>query len=425
LRSGGIPGRQLARTATRGHLRQALLGAYQACWQSRKTSRMFRPPPISAWLHALKPYERHISAVAMAGGFAFDNVTYGRVDHPVTQTLLIVYLGIAGGAIVLLHYVEAHQQWQSRFVNALRSYLPALTQFVLGSLWSAFLVFYARSGVLAASWPFLIMLAAVLIGNEVFKKYHARLIFTTTLFFFALLSYAVFMVPVFTHTIGQLTFILSGVAAVVVFAGFLWLLSALSVAQLGEVKWKIVIGATAVYAVISGLYFLNVLPPLPLAMQQFGVYQSICRIPPRGAVRCVGASGAQNFPRTGRLYYLAAAEPQSWLTWLGVPRVVHVAPGAPVVVFGAIFAPVNLDTSAYHIWQRYDDAHGIWRTVQRVDMSMHGGREQGYRGYSYKTSPDAGLWRVDFRTVDDRLIGRTTFTVQNGPPGQPVQTVKL
>lgn len=382
--------------------------------------------PITAWLHTLRAYERHLSAGAMAGGFAFDNYCYGSVDHPTTQTLLIVYLGTAALSIMLLHWLEAHLEWEAKIIRALRSYLPALTQFVLGSLWSAFLVFYWRSGVLAGSWPFLIVLAAIFIGNEVFKQYHARLIFTTTLFFFALISYAVFMVPVFTHTIGQMTFILSGVASVTVFAAFLWLLNALSVAQLGEVKWKIAFGACAVYAAINGLYFLNVLPPLPLAMQQSGVYQSICRVPPRtGQIRCIGQTVPQNIERSGALHYLALEEPQSWNIWLGVPRVVHVHPGSQVVVFGAIFAPISLNTTAYHVWQHYDDVHGTWRTVQRVDSSLRGGREKGFRGYSYKTDPAPGLWRVDFVTIDNRLIGRTVFTVENGQPGEPLKTVRL
>jgi hypothetical protein len=387
---------------------------------------MFKTP-IIGWLHALKAYERHISAAAMVGGFAFDNVAYGRVDHPVTQTLLIVYLGVAAFSIMLLHWLEAHQEWRSTFVAKLRSYLPALTQFALGTLWSAFLVFYARSGVLAASWPFLIVLAAIFIGNEVFKRYHARLIFTTTLFFFALISYAAFMVPVFTHTIGQLTFLLSGAAAVAVFAMFLWLLNKLSVARLGEVKWQIIFGACAVYAAITGLYFLNVLPPLPLAMQTSGVFQSICRIPPgrEGSVRCVGQSSDQTLPRTGRLYYLASQEVQSWNTWFGVPPIIHVEPGKPVIAFGAVFAPISLNTTTYQIWQRYDNARGEWLTVQRIDNTVHGGRDKGYRSYSFKTDPAPGLWRVDFQTIDGRLIGRTVFTVQTGPLPKAAVTVTL
>jgi hypothetical protein len=369
--------------------------------------------PISAWIHTLKAYERHISAAAVAGGFAFDSFTYGRVDHPVTQTLLIVYLGVAAVSIVTVHWLEAHQEWVSWTVVKLRGLLPALTQFMLGSLWSAFLVFYARSGVLAASWPFLVVLIAILIGNEVFKKYYARLVFTTTLFFFALISYAAFMVPVFTHTIGQMTFIGSGLAALAVFSGFLWLLTKMSVAQLGEVKWKIAFGASAVYAAINGLYFLDVLPPLPLALQNSGVYHSLCRVPPAGRIKCVGEKAA-NLDRHKRLYYRGLEEPRAWTAWFGVPPVVHLETGDRVVVFGAVFAPIRLETMTYHIWQHYDAASGTWKTVQSVDNYLRGGREKGYRSFSYKNSPAPGKWRVDFRSIDGRLIGRTSFTVERG-----------
>jgi hypothetical protein len=380
--------------------------------------------PIIAWFHTLKAYERHISAAAMAGGFAFDNVAYGRVDHPVTQTLLIVYLGVAALSIVTLHWLEARQEWVSKFVVRLRGLLPALTQFVLGSLWSAFLVFYARSGVLAASWPFLLVLAAIFLGNEIFKKYHARLIFTTTLFFFALISYAAFMVPVFTHTIGEVTFLLSGAASVAVFAGFLWLLGKMSVAQLGEVKWQIAFGACAVYATINGLYFLDVLPPLPLAMQNSGVYHALCRVPPEGRIKCIGEK-TPKLERAARPYYWGLEEPRSWTAWLGVPPQIHLKPGEQVVVFGAVFAPISLNTTIYHVWQHYDDKSGEWKTVKSISKPLKGGRDKGYRDYSPKTDPQPGLWRVDFRTIDGRLIGRTVFTVQRGEAAGPLNSVIL
>ncbi|MGA7675203.1 MAG: DUF2914 domain-containing protein [Rhizomicrobium sp.] len=346
-----------------------------------------------AWFQALKPYERHLSAAAMAGGFAFDDVSYGRVDHPITQTLLLVYLLVAAGSIVLLHYLQAHVEWEG-FAAKLRGFLPAVTQFAFGTLWSAFLVFYARSGVLASSWPFFLILAGIFIGNEVFRAYHSRLIFTSVLLFFALLSYAIFMVPVFTHTIGTLTFLLSGVAAVLVFLLFLRLLNHLSAARLGEVRWQMLLGAASVFAAVNALYFLNVLPPLPLAMQQAGVFHSIKRM--------------------GPVYY-AMTESQSWTTYLGVPPVMHVEDGDPVFVFSAVFAPIKLSTTVVNRWQHYDDVKGRWVTVQSVPYAITGGRGNGFRGYTKKTSPKAGLWRVDVDTIDGRLIGRTEFRVVNGP----------
>jgi len=356
---------------------------------------------MNAWLHALKPYERHLSAGAMAGGFAFDNVSYGRVDHPVTQTLLLVYLLVAAVSITLLHYLEGRTETEG-LVAKLRGTLPAVAQFVFGSLWSAFLVFYARSGTLAASWPFLLILAAIFIGNEVFRVYHSRLIFTAVLFFFALLSYAIFMVPVFTHTIGTFTFLLSGAAAVVVFAFFLKLLNWVSSTRLGEVRWQIAVGVCAVFAAVNGLYFLNVLPPLPLALQKVDVFHSIKRI--------------------GPVYY-ALGEQQSWNVYLGIPPIIHKIDREPIYVFSAVFAPIKLSTTVVHRWQRYDSKTGQWVAKQNVTFSIIGGRGNGYRGYSKRTNPEPGLWRVDIDMVDGRLIGRTEFAVVDGAGTAPVTAV--
>lgn len=383
--------------------------------------------PIDRWKSTLHAYERHISAAAMIGGFAFDSISYGRVDHAVTQTLLIVYIGVAALSIALLHWLEAHAEWQSTFVVKLRSYLPALTQFVLGSLWSAFLVFYARSGTVAQSWPFLIVLAAIFIGNEIFAKYYARLIFTSTLLFFALISYAVFMVPVFTHTIGTATFLLSGAAAVVLFLGFLWCLRKLGSVRFGEVRWALTAAVAGVYVALNGLYFLNVLPPLPLAMQSSGVYQGICRVVParRVAVKCIGEKPDSALARDKHLYFAAAEEPQNWTDWFSPSRTVHVEKGKPVIVFGAVFAPVNLNTEAHYVWRHYDETAKEWQTVQSLELALRGGRDKGYRGFTFRTDPQEGRWRVDFVTVDGRLIGRVSFTVENSAPPQGLKTVIL
>jgi hypothetical protein len=342
----------------------------------------------------LKPYERHLSALAMIGGFGFDSLSYGRLDHPITQIILLVYIAMAAASILLLHYLEARPEMDGKFTAKLRGLLPAATQFAFGTLWSAFLVFYSRSGVLAASWPFFLVLVVIFIGNEVFKSYHSRLIFTTTLFAFALLSYAIFMVPVFTHTIGRVTFVFSGLAAAAVFLLFLRALDALGKERWKTVRWPSLGGAGGVFAAVYGLYFLGVLPPLPLAMQQAGVYTSVKHI--------------------GPVYY-AMNEAQSWNTWVGAPVVVHAGPGDPVYAFGAVFAPVNLETRIRHVWLHYDDAAGEWHKVQTVSSSISGGRENGYRYYSRKTSPTPGRWRVDIETIDGRLIGRLRFKVLSGP----------
>jgi hypothetical protein len=341
----------------------------------------------------LKAYERHISALAMIGGFVFDSFSYGRVDHAVTQTLLLVYIAVAAGTIIWLHFLESRPHLDGAFSTKLRGLLPAATQFAFGSLWSAFLVFYSRSGVLASSWPFFLILVAIFVGNEVFKSYHSRLIFTSVLLAFALLSYAIFMVPVFTHTIGEITFIGSGLTAAAVFLLFLRALDKLGQERWSSVRWPTLGGALAVFAAVYGLYFLDVLPPLPLAMQKAGVYTSVKHV--------------------GTLYY-AQNEAQSWQTWFGAPVVVHADKGDPVFVFSAVFAPIKLATRVQHVWQRYDETEHEWVTVQKRSYEIVGGRENGFRGYTRRIGPRPGLWRVDVVSNDGRLIGRSEFKVVRG-----------
>lgn len=342
----------------------------------------------------LKAYERHLSALAMVGGFIFDNYAYGRVDHPVTQTLLLVYIAVAAGTIVWLHYLEDHPDYVGIWAGRLRSFLPVLTQFAFGSLWSAFLVFYTRSGVFASSWPFFILLLAIFVTNEVLRSYHTRLIFTSVLLAFALLSYAIFMVPVFTHSIGREIFLYSGLAAAAVFLLFIMALRLLGRDRWHSVHWPVLRGAVCVFAVVNALYFLEVLPPLPLAMQHSGVYRGV--------------------RHTGALYY-ATGEPQSWTTWFGTPATVHVPSHGAVYFFSAVFAPIKLSTSVQHVWQHYDKTRGEWITVQRKSYRIFGGRKNGYRGYTRRADPEPGLWRVDVESIDGRLIGRQKFLVVTGP----------
>src|SRR5215472_4928193 len=216
---------------------------------------------ITSWVNPILRYERHLSALAMVAGFGVDSVTFGRIDRPGAHLIFGSYLMLAGVTIAAAHALQTRADLRRAAltpaaarvakdgtaagavaaetpdaavklqlpekVERWRKYLPAATQFALGGLWSGFLVFYSRSASLTASWLFLGTLIAFLFGNELFRKYHSRLVLATLLLFFATYSYAVFTVPVVTRTIGKLTFLASGAVAILVFLLFVRLLSVL------------------------------------------------------------------------------------------------------------------------------------------------------------------------------------------------------
>ncbi|RMH37985.1 MAG: DUF2914 domain-containing protein [Nitrospirae bacterium] len=83
-----------------------------------------------------------------------------------------------------------------------------------------------------------------------------------------------------------------------------------------------------------------------------------------------------------------------------------------VYCFTAVFAPVALETTIYHHWAyRPPNQAGSFTTTDRIPVHISGGRAQGYRGYTVKQRVDAGEWRVDVETEDERVIGRLTFDV--------------
>ena len=356
---------------------------------------------LFAWI---KKYERHLSAFATLAGFIFDNLFFERIDLWQTQAVFAFYTAICFITIPLLHRIETRV---TRGISAPRwsSILPIATQFALGGFWSGFVIFYGRSAVFGVSWPFLLFLFLVFIGNEYFSRYHSRLVFTSALFFFALYSYAIFAIPIYIGTIGMLTFILSGVVAIFVFALFTILLRFVGRERFIADVWRIRVLAFLIFVAINVSYFTNILPPLPLSAVAGGIYHQVWNVPGN---------------------YFAKNEDQSWqVRYLGFPPILHVIRGESLYAYSSVFAPTSLKTNIVHEWQRYDSQNKKWIITATVSYPIVGGRDGGYRGYSNAFVPTAGKWRVNIETTDGRLIARLPFTVDLTTASPIVETITL
>lgn len=342
---------------------------------------------LFAWINK---YERHLSAVAMVAGFVIDNIYFGRVDLWRTPIVFIAYIAVCFVSIPLLHHIEAQGERTGRRPRW-RGILPIATQFALGGFWSGFVIFYGRSAVVSASWPFLLLIFGIFLGNEILKKYHERLIATATLFFFALYSYAIFAVPIYTGTLGTLTFLESTVAAIVLFGLFTALLRILGRERFLADVFYIRIGALGILVLMNIFYFANILPPLPLSAQSAGIYHNVSHTP-----------GA----------YTALAESEPWqVSYLGFPATEHVVPNDSLYAYTSVFAPTKLTATVVHRWQWYDPQAGQWVTKAAIAYPIEGGGDGGYRGYSAAIMRLAGRWRVSVETVDGRVIARLPFNV--------------
>jgi hypothetical protein len=360
--------------------------------------------PALNWARA---HERHFSALFMAGGFAFDSWAFGRIDHPATQAVFIVYLLVAGIAIALQHGLESRPE-ELRPSARVRAAVMFATQFALGALLSGFCVFYIRSASLAASWPFLLFMAAIFIGNEYFRHYHSRLVFVALLLFFSLYSYAIMLVPMVIGRIGRIPFLISGGVAVLVFFFYMRAIARLGHDRYRGARMQIRLGTGVIFGFINLFYFLKVFPPLPLVLTDAGVYHAV-----------------QRDRQTGQVTVATEDEPPRWQALFGTNPVLHIQPRDRLYLYSAVFAPRGLRTPIVHAWQ-WQDPQGNWITQQQVRIAIAGGRDDGYRFSTYKSAPKPGQWRVNILSDDGRAIGRVRFAVETQavPPALQYRVLK-
>ena len=210
-----------------------------------------------AWLDK---YEKYLSPVAMGFGFVIDNLTLQRIDLWIENLVIITYLSIAVFSILYLN-IYKKKKYKNRFLSWLNLILPFILQIVFGGLFSAFMVFYSRSATLFVSWPFLLILVSMLIGNELFRERYERLNFHLSILYLAFFAYSVFAVPVLVGRIDVDIWMASG--------GLSLLLIIVVILLLGSIIF--------IYALFNVLYFTNLIPPIPLSLKSAGVYHGINR----------------------------------------------------------------------------------------------------------------------------------------------------
>ncbi len=338
-------------------------------------------------------YERYVSPIALVFGFLLDSfILLDRVDVLFGNLLLLTYLMLTGVGIVVLNVV-ASGRVQNPLILRVAPFMPVIIQFFFGALFSGYLSLYARSAGIALSWFFVGILAFLLIGNERFRERYLQLPFQLAVYFTTIFSFLIFFLPLITKRIGTPMFLLSGLASLFCVGVLLLVLHRLVPERVDEKRTHIARNIIGVFVVFNALYFSNLIPPLPLALKEAGVYHAV--------------------EKSGSLYRLMQEEPTWRVTYLSMPADFNIRPGEKAYVFTAIFAPTGLSTEVRHQWQWYNDETNAWETKSDVKFTIHGGRDGGFRGYSEKRDPERGSWRVNILTAQGRIIGRTSFMVRH------------
>lgn len=347
-------------------------------------------------------YEHHLGVGALAVGFIFDVLIAKNPESIADNVLLVSYLFISAAIIVLLNLYKRRAD-----AGAEPLLLLLVLQFCFGGLTSNMLVLYGKSGTLAGSAVFIAMMVALIFGNEYLRGKYAHLRFNIAVYYFLLLTYCIMAAPTFIfHSIGPGIFFLSGLLSLAVMAVFGFVLFT-AVLRGSHTQFKQMIASVlGIFIIFNALYFLDIIPPVPLSLKHIGVYHSVLKA------------------STGD--YLALYESSPWYVfWRDTSAILHYQPGQSAYCFSSVYAPTQLSTPIYHVWEHYNAASKNWETMGRISYGISGGRSSGYRGFSATAALTPGEWRCDVETSSGALIGRISFTAIEGVSAVPLNTATL
>lgn len=343
-----------------------------------------------------KRFEKWISPVGLIYGFIFTSLTLTRVDMWLENFWIVLHLVIAAFGILAMTLFEnkaEEKKLPEEEKTKFHFYLTLLIQFAFGGLFSTFFIFYMRSSSLTDSWLFLCIILLLVIGNELWKKHYQKLTFQISILFISLYLFLVFLFPVIFHRLGSDLFVYAGLSSLIITFFFTFLLRKFSQEKFQKSHNLLKISLISIFVLMNGLYFTDIIPPIPLALKESGVYHGIIK----------DSNGN----------YLAQSEPSVWQDYFNRYPVFHSQTGEKVYVFSAIFSPVKFNTNIIHEWQYYDDVKKEWVNYNRVTLPITGGREGGFRTYSIGNSLSDGLWRVKVNIPSGQTLGNINFQIKN------------
>lgn len=346
-------------------------------------------------------FERPISSLSLVGGFVFNALTLKRVDMYLENFWIIAHLLVVAVCIVWINMMEDKNE-DEKNPSKVNFWLVNILQFFFGGLLSTFLVFYFRSSDLSNSWPFFLLLLSAFWANESLKKRYARLGFQISFLYLSLFAFAIFFVPVVVKAIGYRVFLLSGMASLFTIGIFLLILAAVAREKFSRSATIVFASIAGIFVAVNILYFTNIIPPIPLSLQNGGVYHSVMK------------NAAGN--------YVVQYEDTGWRPNVTLYPDFHLKASNPVYVYSAVFSPPSLNTTIVHEWQYDDPKTHAWRDCERIELPVVGGRDGGFRTYSMKTNMTPGRWRVTVATLKGEVIGRVRFNVLATDTEPPLQT---
>jgi hypothetical protein len=340
----------------------------------------------------VQKHQRFIPVIAFISGFTWDNVTITRIDALSDNMIIFLYLVLLGLLIIVSQF-HNQDRLKSKLLIKYSHWFPAGMQFFMGGLFSVYVVFYFKSASFTKASLFLIILVILFIANEFLEKKLNNTYLLFSLYFLAAFSFFIFFIPMITGVMNAFTFILGslcGLALPVLIIYFLYKKKIFTSFGLFRRHLQLIIG---IFLFLNLFYWFNWIPPVPLAMKYTGIYHHASK------------NQAEN------IYTLKYEKPNWYQFFTDDDSDFYYQQGDSAFCFASVFAPTRLTEKIAHKWQYYSEQKDEWLTTDNTVYQLTGGRDGGYRGYTFKKNVQTGRWRIDIITEDDLILGRIYFKV--------------
>lgn len=337
------------------------------------------------WL-ALKKY---LPALFFLGGFVWDALTIGKSVQASDLWILGLYL-LASTLIIVVISQQQNSSTEAAGISVWwQSFLPAwlpyfLLQFLFGSMLSPLFILYFKSAGHIWAWLMVLLLAWLLVLNEFLENHYRKFTLVWAMYGLCSILLLNFALPFTFGSISSWWFYASTIIALflvtVIYTKF--------TAQLGRVS-----PVYSVAGLLTLAYSIDVIPPVPLVKRDIQVAYDVKK-----------QESKQN-----RVYVLTQEKSPWWSFWSDYSNDLVVPSGGRVYCFSSVFAPNGLQTLLIHDWQRY--TKNGWVSQSKASFRLNGGRDNGYRGYTFKSNPQPGSWRVRLMSESGKTLALHTFDV--------------
>lgn len=340
----------------------------------------------------LNRHKKYAPVIFFIGGFIWDSLTLGRIDGWYSNTVLFTYLISLTICLYIFNLADDHY-WDDTFLKPYEDYAPLAIQFFLGGLSSAYVIFFFQSVSLTKTAVFFLILVALLLSNELLKHRISNKYLQFGAYFFVTFTFFTFILPIITGVMNTTVFIISGLLGLgftLLLVGYLYFKSPTTRAEI--TGWKITTLIIGIYLFINGCYYFNLIPPVPLSLES--------------------GMAAYHIKKEDHSFRVTYEEPGKFTRlWKPHDPTFNYTPGDTVFVYTSIFAPTDLQKSVRHSWQWLNPDNNQWETTDTIGYNVIGGRDGGFRGFTFKTNVRLGHWRVNVTTDEGLVLGELDFEI--------------